>query len=156
MFTAGHPPAADPAILERLAKSTVYFQEKFAEILSPYLDNLAVETDNKEIRKKILDAVKQLREETAVKLAGVLSCRNGFSPGPYLRALSAAAIEAGRPSRKPVPSLTPGGRRPPELFETLREWRKQKAAEEGLAPYQVMHQRTLVQIAVHLPETIAA
>ena len=157
MFTEGNPPAADPAILERLAKSTVYFQEKFAEILSPYLDNVAVETDNKEIRKKILDAVKQLREETAVKLAGVLSCRNGFSPGPYLRALSAAAIEAG-PSKPKAGSITysQADVGHPELFETLREWRKQKAAEEGLAPYQVMHQRTLVQIAVHLPETIAA
>jgi hypothetical protein len=157
MFTNGNQPAADPAILERLAKSTVYFQEKFAEILSPYLDIVAVETDNKEIRKKILDAVKQLREETAVKLAGVLSCRNGFSPGAYLRALSSAAIEAG-PSKPKAGSITHSqadvGH--PELFETLREWRKQKAAEEGLAPYQVMHQRTLVQIAVHLPETVAA
>jgi uncharacterized protein YpbB len=42
------------------------------------------------------------------------------------------------------------------LFATLREWRNQKAAEKGLAPYQVMHQRTLVQIAVHLPESLSA
>jgi hypothetical protein len=157
MFTDGIQPAADPAIQERLAKSTVYFQERFAEILSPYLENTAVETDNREIRKKILDAVEQLREETAVRLAGVLSCRNGFSPGRYLRAISAAAIEAGppRPKAKGVtPSQADGGHS--ELFAALREWRHKKAAEKGLAPYQVMHQKTLVQIAAHLPDSIAA
>jgi hypothetical protein len=157
MFTDSNPPAADPAILERLAKSTVYFQEKFAEILSPYLENVALETDNKEIRKDIHDAVKQLREETAVKLAGVLSCRNGFSPGQYLRALSAAAIEAGQPKPKTETiTYSQADVGHPELFEVLREWRKQKATAEGLAHYQVMHQRTLVQIAVHLPDSIAA
>jgi hypothetical protein len=157
MFTDDTQPASDPALLERLSKSTVYFQEKFSETLSPYLENLAVETDNKEIRKKILDTVKQLKEEAAVKLAGILSCRNGFSPGQYLRALSVAAIGAGEPKPK-TESVTyaPEDVGHPELFEALRAWRKQKAAEEGLAHYQVMHQRTLVQIAVHLPDTIAA
>jgi hypothetical protein len=157
MFIDGCQPAADPVILERLAKSTVYFQEKFAEILSPCLENLAVEADNKEIRQNILDAVRQLKEESAVELAGVLSCRSGFSPGGYLRALSAAAIEAGQP--KPKAEAVTYSRADvghPELFETLREWRKQKAAAEGLAHYQVMHQKTLVQIAVHRPDSVAA
>jgi hypothetical protein len=157
MFTDGTQPVTDPAIQERLAKATFYFQEKFAEILSPYLENVSVETDNKEIRKQILDAVKQLREEAAVKLAGVLSCRRGFSPPHYLRALSAAAIEAGQPRPKAediTPSQADVGH--PKLFAILRDWRNQKAEAEGLAPYQVIHQRTLVQIAVHLPDSIAA
>jgi hypothetical protein len=157
MFSDGIQPAADPAIQERLARSTVYFQEKFAEILSPYLENLAVETDNKEIRKQILDTVQQLREETAVKLAGVLSCRNGFSPGQYLRALSAAAIAAGQPKSKAAAiTYSQAGGGHPELFAALRAWRNRKAAEKGLAPYQVVHQKTLVQIAAHLPDSIAA
>ncbi len=157
MFTAGNPPATDTAILERLAKAAVYYQEKFAEILSPYFENLSVGTDNREIRKKIHDTVKQLKEETAVKLAGILSCRNGFSPAQYLRALSVAAIGAAEPKPKAEPvTYAPEDVGHPELFEALREWRRQKADEEGLAHYQVMHQRTLVQIAVHLPDTIAA
>ena len=156
MFSDGVQPAADPAIRERLARSAVYFQEKFAAILSPRLENLAVEADNKEIRRKINDAVEQLREEAAVKLAGVLSCRDGFSPGQYLRAISAAAIAVGPPRPKAetiTPSQADGGH--PELFAALREWRNRKAAEKGLASYQVMHQKTLVQIAVHLPDSLA-
>jgi len=157
MFSDGIQPADDPAIQERLAKSTVYFQEKFAEILSPHLETFSVETDNKDLRKQLRDAARQMREETAVKLACVLSCRKGFSPAQYLRALSVAAIEAGQPRPKAetaTSSQADVGH--PELFATLREWRNQKAAEKGLAPYQVMHQRTLVQIAVYLPESLSA
>lgn len=157
MFTDADQPAADPAVLERLAKATAYFEEKFAAILSPWLEDFAMETDSKEIRKQIRDVVKQLREETAVKLAGVLSCRDGFSPEQYVRALSVAAMEAAQARPKaatPIYSEADVGH--PELFENLREWRKRKAADEGLAHYQVLHQKTLVQIAVHLPETIAA
>jgi hypothetical protein len=154
-------PATSPAIRDRLAKAAAYFQDKFATSLIPYLENFTVETDNKEIRKKIRDAVKQLREESAVKLAGVLSCRDGFSPEQYLRALSAATMETGQPGPKSgskagtmLYSEADVGH--PDLFENLRQWRKQKAADEGVAHFQVLHQKTLVQIAVHLPDSIEA
>lgn len=157
MFTDSKQPAADPVIRERTAKATLYFREKLAAIISPWLENIAVETDNKEIRKNISDAIKLLREEIAVKLAGVLSCRDGFSPGKYLRALSVAAMEDRqiRPKSKTA-TYSQADVGHPELFETLRQWRKHRAAEDGLAHYQILHQRTLVQIAVHLPDTIAA
>jgi hypothetical protein len=157
MFSDKGQPADDPAIRERLAKASGYFQEKFTALLTPYLENVEVETDNKEIRKKISDTVKQLREETAVKLAAVESCRDGFSPERYLRALSAAAIDTGETRPKTGTALyAEKDVGHPELFDRLREWRKGKAATEGLAQFQVMHQKTLVQIAVHLPDSIAA
>ncbi len=157
MFTGDDHPAANPAIRERLTRAAVYFQDKFISILSPYLENLAAETDNKEIRRKINEAAKLLREENAVKLAGILSCRDGFSPERYLRAISAAAMEAGQPREKARAVLySQADVGHPQLFERLRQWRKQKAAEEGLAHFQVLHQKTLVQIAVHLPDSVAA
>jgi PIF1-like helicase/Helix-turn-helix domain/HRDC domain len=161
MFSDSAQPADDPAILERLHKASVYFQEKFAAILTPCLEHIAVETDNKEIRKQIQTTVKQLREESAVKLAGVLSCQVAFSPATYLRALSAAAIEtvqAGTKTGTKTPTVMYSEKDVghPELFESLREWRKRTAAEEGVAHFQVLHQKTLVQIAVHLPDSIPA
>jgi hypothetical protein len=157
MFTDNIQPADDPVIRERLIKASCYFQDKFHTILLPYLENVAVETDNKEIQKKINDTLKQVREETAVKLAAVGSCKDGFSPEKYLRSLSAAAIDAGniRPKAKTtIYSEEDVGY--PELFESLREWRKQKAAEQGIAHYQILHHKTLIQIAVCLPDTISA
>jgi hypothetical protein len=160
MFGDAVQPAADPAILERLARAVVYFEDKFKALLTPCLAAFRVETDNREIRKKINDTAKQLREESAVKLAGVRAFRDGFAPERYLRALSAAAMETQQAeqagSRRQALTYTEADVAHPELFETLRQWRRQKAAEEAVAQYQVLHQKTLVQIAVHLPVSMKA
>ncbi len=157
MFTDDGLTADDPLIRERITKASHYFQEKFDTILLPYLENIGVESDSKDIRKKINDAIKYLKEETAVKLAGVRSCRDGFSPETYLRSISVAAMDAGKARPKaPAVVYSEEDVGHPELFETLRQWRKQKAAEENVAHFQVLHQKTLVQIAVHLPDTIPA
>jgi hypothetical protein len=157
MFTPSAPPAADPAILERLSKASAYFEDKLLGTLFPSLENLVVETDNKEIRRKINDITKLLKDEAAVKLAAVRSCRNGYSPEQYLRAISAAVLSSG-PAKKKTPSVLYSEKDVghPELFEILRQWRKDQAAQEGVAHFQVLHQKTLVQIAVHLPETTPA
>ena len=42
------------------------------------------------------------------------------------------------------------------MFQALKDWRSRKAEEEGIAHYRVLHQRTLIQIAVNLPDTLAA
>jgi hypothetical protein len=161
MFTNGRPPAEDAAVLDRLKKAALYFQDKFATILSPWLESITVETDNKEIRKTINDTLKLFREDTAGKLAGILACQDGFAPGKYLRALSTALMETGQTSKEseskaktPLYSQTDVGH--PELFEALRQWRAEKAIEQQVAHYQILHQKTLVQIAVHLPDTLAA
>lgn len=157
MFIEDVHPVDGPVIQERLIKASGYFQEKFDIILLPYLENIEIETDNKEIRKKINDILKQLKEETAVKLSAIRSCKDGFFPEKYLRSISAAVIDKDKADPKPrtvIYSEKDVGH--PELFESLREWRKRKAAEEGVAHYQVLHQKTLVQIAIYLPDSISA
>jgi PIF1-like helicase/Helix-turn-helix domain/HRDC domain len=157
MFRDLRQPASDPAICDRLIRASGYFREKFDAILTPYLETVEVETDNKEIRKRINDTLKMLREEARVKGAAVRSCKKGFSPETYLRAISAAAMETVQAKPKPrTLSYSEADVGHPDLFEALRQWRKRKASEEGVALFQVLHQKTLVQIAVHLPDTFPA
>lgn len=161
LFTEDQEPAADPVILERLAKAAAYFQEKITATLTPLIESLAVETDNQELRKQITQAHKQLTEEVTRKSAGVKACGEGFRPERYLRAVSIAALEqarvkAGAGSKGATIMYSAADVGHPELFETLRRWRKDLAEAAGVPHYQIMHQKTLVQIAVHLPDTIAA
>jgi superfamily II DNA helicase RecQ len=116
-----------------------------------------VETDNKEIRKKARDLCKWLQEETAVKLAAMGCCQSGFSTAEYLRAISAAAINT-QPKREknPGPTYAEAEIGHPDLFQALKEWRNRTAKEQNVPHYQVMHQKTLVQIAVNLPNTLEA
>ncbi len=150
-------PAEDGTIIERLQKASAYFQEKFETILLPTVENITIETDNKEIRKRVNNAIKWLQEETTVKSAAVLSCRDGFSPAHYLRSLSTAEMAAAKTKPKPVAvEYSEADVGHPELFQNLKDWRKKKAAEKGVQHFQIMHQKTLIQIAVHLPDTLPA
>ncbi|SHO51690.1 helix-turn-helix domain-containing protein [Desulfopila aestuarii] len=157
LFSSELQPSEDPTITDRLKKAASYFQGKFAEILMPTVENILAETDNKEIRKQLNNSISQLREEAVVKLAAVSSCAHGFSPADYLRALSTAEIATTAPRPKaPSITYTEADVGHPELFDALKTWRKEKAATKGVQLFQIMHQKTLVQIAVHLPDNLTA
>ena len=156
LFATGTLPETDTAILERITKASAYFQEKLASLLVPFVTDIQIDTDNKEIRKKAKNAVKYLQEETAVKLAAIRSCETGFSPSAYLRAVSAAGVDLKtvREKKQAAVIASESDIQHPALFQALKEWRSQKAAGENVAHFQVMHQKTLIQIAVNLPDTI--
>jgi uncharacterized protein YpbB len=87
-----------------------------------------------------------------------MSCSDGFSPTNYFRAISAAALQSQQTATKKLAKKTDTYSESdilhPELFKTLKEWRTEKAKTEGIAPFMVLHQKTLIQLVVHLPETI--
>ncbi|NOR23319.1 MAG: AAA family ATPase [Desulforhopalus sp.] len=161
-FTENIFPTEDQAVLERIQKASTYFQEKFDTGLGKYIGQLQIETDNKEIRKKARNICKRLQEETAVKQAAVKCCATGFSSSEYLRAISSAEIEAapgkvrGERQTKNATTYAEADIEHSELFEILREWRSVKAKEDGVPHYQVLHQKTLIQIVVNLPDTLKA
>ncbi len=72
----------------------------------------------------------------------------------YLRAISKAEVafipEKGKKSQTPVYSESDIEH--PELFRHLKDWRSRKAKEQGLAHFQILHQRVLIQIVVNLPD----
>ena len=154
LFNPDTLPAADPVIGERLTSAAGYFGEQFDTILVPCLEDMAVESDNREVARRITEAIRQARQECLVKRAGVLACGTGFSPRDYLRAVSAAGMEAEKRVRKAAVTYTEADVGHPELYERLREWRAARSRADGLPPFQVLHQKTLVQIAVHLPPTM--
>ncbi len=165
LFAENVFPAEDSVVLERIDKASVYFQEKFDAGLGPCVMQLQVETDNKELRKKAKNLCKLLQEETAIKLAAIGCCASGFNVAEYLRAISAAGIEAASKNDRErkrekgqatVPAYTEADIDHPELFETLRAWRAAKAKEAEVPHFQILHQKTLIQIVVNLPDTFKA
>ncbi len=150
-------PADDPAVLDRIAKASAYFQEKIDQCLVSILTRIGWETDNTALKTKANRFFKLLREETAKKSAGVKSCADGFSPTNYFRAVSAAAVADARDGKSvaPPPLYDETDISHPELFRTLKEWRSDQAKAEGIANYQVLHQKTLIQIAIHLPGSLS-
>ncbi|MEA3546547.1 MAG: helix-turn-helix domain-containing protein [Thermodesulfobacteriota bacterium] len=151
-------PGSDPVILERIAKASIWFQEKFSSILGELTENMGIETDNAEIRKKTKNALNNLKQEINVKLAGIRNCEKGFSPASYLRAVSAAEIDFTptpvKEKKHQAPAYSESDVGHPELFQSLKDWRTAKAKEEEIAHFRILHQKVLIQIAIFLPDSI--
>jgi PIF1-like helicase/helix-turn-helix protein/HRDC domain-containing protein len=160
LFSESILPSADVLVLERIAKASTYFKEKIASGLGEQIPSLTIDSDNKELRKKARNVHKLLLEEFGVKLAGVKCCGKGFSPSQYFRAVSAAEINTKEKKKtiKPAKAATysEADIAHPELFEVLKDWRSRKAKEEGVPHYRILHQKTLIQLAVNLPDTQSA
>ncbi|WP_419657037.1 Helicase domain protein [Desulfosarcina variabilis str. Montpellier] len=157
LFAADRLPADDAAVLERITKASAYFQEKIEIGVGQAIPSLAIDSDNKAILKKVNLARKRLQEEIDVKLAAVKSCAQGFSADHYFRAISAAVTGSKPTTPKPQAatySETDITHR--DLFEILKAWRSEKAQSEGVAHFQVMHQKPLIQIAINLPDSLTA
>lgn len=147
-------PEADATIRERVSKASVYFGERL-RMLANRLDELRLETDNKELRKRVDKNRRQLRKEIEILLAAVQSCQNGFSPEAYLHTIALASIDAQPTSRKKDTDTvyTEADVEHPEIYRCLKEWRAEKAATAGLPHYRIIHQRILIRIAIVLPDT---
>ncbi len=146
-------PESDDYILDRTAKASKWFQEQFALIFEDFIQKLHIETDNREIGKKAGYALNYLKQEIVVKLAGIQSCKNGFSPTRYLQAILRAEMEF-KPEtnkQKKPPAYGESDIEHPELFQELKDWRFRKARENNVPQFQILHQRILIQIAVRLP-----
>ena len=131
LFENGNLPESDGLVLERINKASKWFQEKLAVIFKKPMQTIQIETDNKELRKKINNALNNLKQEICVKTAGIKSCEKGFSPPDFLRAVSSAQIESapGKTKKSKLSSYAESDIKHPELFENLKKWRYNKAKE---------------------------
>lgn len=154
IFNSETLPETDAHTLERINKASLWFQGKFQEIFSQSVQTLCFETDNKELRKKLNNVLNNCRKEIVVKLAGIQSCENDFSPSGYLHALSRAEIDflPSKAKAKQAATYSEEDIDHPELFEILRDWRTAKAQELDIARFQILYQRVLIQIVVCLPD----
>lgn len=151
-------PESDAHTLDRIGRASDWFEEKFSFVFKNLLENLQAETDNKELSKKIGNALTNLKQEIAIKHAGVVSCKNGFFPSRYLKALTKAEMgfSSIKAKKKKAPDYGESDIVHPELFQQLRDWRSRMARELDVAHFQILHQRVLVQIAVTLPDSPGA
>jgi hypothetical protein len=156
IFAAGNVPESDQYVQERACKASEWFQGKFQLIFNDVLARFSFDTDNKELARKMDTVLKNLKLDLAVKLAGIRSCEQGFTPSEYLRAVAVAEMNfsSAKGKKSPGSHNVPTDIRHPVLFRALIKWRSRKARELDLAHFQILHQRVLTQIAAVLPGNI--
>jgi len=157
-------PEENSFLQERIKKAAGYFLEKTNLILQELLDKTVVETDNKEIRKRVNDAFAFLQTEIRQKRKTLEVCLNGFTVPTYLNAKAKASIEEEPPTRKKkekvskesLPKVSvPKDILHPELYGQLRTWRARLAEEQNVPVYIILSQMALVGVTNLLPQNSA-
>lgn len=144
----------DIQVKERTMKGIAYFKEKTA-VITALLNENRPEIDNKDVRKAVEEALNHLQLEVGVKTATLEAMVAGFSVTEYLRVKAKAMIEKPKP-KAPKPSDKIEVSEDilyPDLYNILRQWRKEEADRLNLPAYTVMHQKALIGIANTLPTT---
>jgi ATP-dependent DNA helicase RecQ len=65
-----------------------------------------------------------------------------------------ASTRSGRPRKRTREAMAAIGESAGGLYEALRAWRRQTAADQGVPPYVIFHDRTLAEIAQFRPATL--
>ncbi|MBO0937216.1 AAA family ATPase [Fibrella sp. HMF5335] len=153
-------PEANEVLQERLRKAGDYFHALLSDELLPRLRQLFAETDNKQVRIDWFEALDELEKELVVKQAVFGQCRTGFDVVTYGQTRHRAELDfvPDRKKTQPMSARNQGdgaGDRPSSLYFALMKWRTEMANEHNATTYQIMPQKTLVEIAEKYPNSLA-
>jgi len=164
LLAKSEDPENDAFLQERIKKAAIYFSEKTDLIFQDLLEDSIIETDNKEVRKRVNDVLGLFQTDVRQKQQTLEVSKDGFSAPAYLKAKSKSLIEDDEPKlkkKKKAPKdlqakvVVPKDILHPELYEQLRSWRHQKAQAQNVPAYVVMSQMALVGITNLLPQDSA-
>lgn len=154
------------ALKQRLSKGFAWFLNRTAELLQDLMDDGLPEIDNKAHREQLDKEFALLRNDYDLKIQIFTNCMSGFSLDAYWDAKAIANMNADDPekakkqaAKKPAKKAKPEKKKVAEnddvqnqeLFEDLREWRNQKAADLKLPAYCVLPNAVLLAITNFAP-----
>jgi len=141
---------------ERISRACLFFSEKITGSVQMKLEGIILQTDNKEIRKSVSEALERLRAEMALKLACLEVCVSGFTVKKYLETKSRASVaEKQAKTKQPrVNDVNTDVVLHPALYNRIRSWRDIKALAAGVPHYMILPQKTIASLAAFLPVTI--
>ena len=145
----------DAAIQQRISKASHYFASKIEEIIITAIREISIETDNKQLKKRINETLGGLLFEATYKHSCLKSCFNGFFLKEYLSAKAKAAIEdVSLKSTAKKSGFTGTSIINKDLYDLLKDWRNAKAQELGLSVYMVLQLKSMHEIADTLPASL--
>ncbi|MCE4566300.1 helix-turn-helix domain-containing protein [Maribellus sp. CM-23] len=139
---------------ERIKKAADYFETKVQAIIVDALDELDLEVDNRALRKQITGRADDLKAEALIKLAAYAVCKEGFSVKEIMEARAHVLIDTASVKRKASKAkevLSSEHIPHPDLYNHLRAWRYEKSVAEGIPPYMIFAQRSLLELVHYLP-----
>lgn len=167
LIDAANDYSTNEKLQERIKAGAKYFLDKTEEILISLLRETAVDTDNKELKKKFTEAYENLYDLLKVKtgtLAHTLT--EGFNVTDYQKKkayilLSLSDKEKNTTTKKQKKKSQPQQEKVsvptdilhPELYARLVRWRKAQIVRTNLPAYVILQQKALMGITNLIPTT---
>ncbi len=157
-FSQPFLPEENEQLQARIEKASVYFQEKLKGKYLTSVQSIGIITDNKTVKKAILDALENLEKEIFAKNSCFSTCEKTFSAVAYLRAKANAELDF-KTAQKSTPA-TPSNFvmkdvDHPNLYFMLKKWRDDVAANMKIEEYMVLPSKALMELANLLPTSTA-
>ncbi len=150
-------PEENQGLQDRIQKGCSYLLPKLEGPWMDTLQQLDLDCDNKEMKKKLRQALDQVLQEARVKMEVLKACRAGFESTHYLQAKTNAGLEPeikkSSPKGSKEESTSP---EQPGLYQVLKQWRDGLAETNKLPVYMIMPQKAMKQISALLPGNLAA
>ncbi|NOY51719.1 MAG: AAA family ATPase [Chlorobi bacterium] len=151
-----HDAGNNDELQERIKKAVEYFLGKLRGIVSEKISSYSIESDNKEITKKLQKAEKFVLEELAFKTQCLEYCTNGFALNDYLQFRAKASMEpptkAESKSRgKQAVSVEVHN---PDLYKTIKAWRDTLAVESDVSHFMIMPLKTMRALSNQAPSNM--
>ncbi len=148
-------PEANEPLQERIRKAGPYFQTLLTDELLPLLQRCPTDSDNKQVRESLLEAMDELEKELFSKSRCFTGIHTGFDALAYLQTRNLAELDFRPERRKAEVSAAGNDSRGNGLYAALMKWRNDKAGEHGASAYMVLPQKTIVELARIRPTTTA-
>jgi HRDC domain/Helix-turn-helix domain len=161
-FTQEPLPEQNEALQVRIRNAGTYFQTLLTDDLLPLLCNSPTDTDNKQVRTDLLEAMDELEKELTSKRAAFARCAtDGFDALAHQQTCNRAELDF-IPNRKRAAEPTnkthkgDASNRPSSLYFELMKWRNRMAEEHNSPAYFIMGQQTITEIATKRPDSVEA
>jgi hypothetical protein len=151
-FAEGGMPEENLNLQERLKKAASYFIEQLA-LIDTELNQVHLETDNKEVRKSAVQYLASAKKEVFLKMRAFELVKNGFEAKDYLVKLTNADLDFAATQATAMASVPKAPRDVPhpELYSQLTAWRTETAELNDVEAYQVLPNKSLRHLVEYLP-----
>ncbi len=154
-------PTESLQLRERISKANDYFTPKINNLIVPLVKASKVKTDSKEVKKNLVRLIENLELELETKLRAMEIPAYEFSTNAYLKAKAKAILDQENSKGFKAEVSTKAAKleieqsdiENPELFELLREWRNNKAKNQGVSAFVIATQKALIGISNYLPQS---
>jgi GTPase SAR1 family protein len=147
-------PEENEELQERVKKACHYFIGELQKAQLEF-EKVNFDADNKSVKKAITEAQENLKKEFFIKDNALKLCVNGFEVLAYLKTKANAEIDFANQKKetpnKSAEEKAPKGTQNGDLYIQLKQWRDNLAAENGSPVYQILPQKTLLDLVKALP-----